>query len=656
MNYTHLLRYGSLVLIGSLMSLDLSAQVRISPNSAAPTTNKAIFELNDLTRGFLAPRVVYAQRPPNAAPVPANSLLIYQTDSSTVTGEPKGFYYWDATVPVVNKWVHVSWGSNWKLGGNTGTNPVTDFIGTTNAFPLDLRTNGATRMRVNTTGQVQMGTIAVATEQLEVNGAVKLTGASAAVATEGAIRFNAATGAHEGNVNNNLAPPQIQYVGWYQLENAFKVRVKQRYKTTPTVACQYPLPVIVPAGVQQGSWPTIDLNGAAANPSTGATLETPFSTFWEDGRHQYLYQGADLQALNICPNTDVKGVAFRAAGAGTGLGMRNIKISMKNTTSAGLNDFEYTGLLQCYSNPGPFVVVNEWNAFSFGTNWQWLGPGINMLVEYCFDNQDWTSNTPVYYETTAYNAMYGLYCDACGHPTFGAQTCYYTGPCTGTNTPPSGASQTTPGVLCTGWGWNGLSGGGCAWTSATSLTTCDGTFQYQGAQSAAARRPLLKLDAAIGGTFPTYPNSSYLLAQEGLMVGSPAWAASGASPNYLFKGPGTISAQSSVWGGTVLLSDHVFDKYYDGTVKPEDAARAAGYRHYSVDEMAKYVAAERHLPTMDGRQKWMSDGEFSLDKLTNQLWVTVEEQSLYIKELNERMDALQQFLVEKRLKELKKKR
>jgi hypothetical protein len=33
----------------------------------------------------------------------------------------------------------------------------------------------------------------------------------------------------------------------------------------------------------------------------------------------------------------------------------------------------------------------------------------------------------------------------------------------------------------------------------------------------------------------------------------------------------------------------------------------------------------------------------------------VEEQSLYIKELNERMDALQQYLVQKRLKELRKK-
>ena len=102
-----------------------------------------------------------------------------------------------------------------------------------------------------------------------------------------------------------------------------------------------------------------------------------------------------------------------------------------------------------------------------------------------------------------------------------------------------------------------------------------------------------------------------------------------------------------------MLSDHVFDKYYDGVTKPEDAKQAAGYEHYQVEGMMNYVEHYRHLPTIDGRDRWSQNGPFSTDHLTNQLWVTVEEQSLYIKELNERMNALQQFLVEKRLKELK---
>jgi hypothetical protein len=46
---------------------------------------------------------------------------------------------------------------------------------------------------------------------------------------------------------------------------------------------------------------------------------------------------------------------------------------------------------------------------------------------------------------------------------------------------------------------------------------------------------------------------------------------------------------------------------------------------------------------------------FSADQVTNQMWVTVEAQALYIKELNDRMNALQQYLVEKRLKDLGRK-
>ena len=202
-----------------------------------------------------------------------------------------------------------------------------------------------------------------------------------------------------------------------------------------------------------------------------------------------------------------------------------------------------------------------------------------------------------------------------------------------------------------------MSGGGCAWTTTTSLTTCDGTFQYLGLHSAAARRPLLKFDAQTSGVAISYLNSSYLLASgEGVMIGDyPLWANFGSTcATYQFKGPGTLAARSSVWGGTVLLSDHVFDNYYDGKIKPEDQKQAIGYRHYPMKEMASYIEHERHLPTIAGRDEWNKEGMFSVDQLTNQLWVTVETQSLYIKELNDRMTALQNYLVEKRLNELKK--
>jgi hypothetical protein len=46
----------------------------------------------------------------------------------------------------------------WKLGGNAGTNPPTSFLGTTNAQPLVVKTNGGERMRIGASGDVGIGT------------------------------------------------------------------------------------------------------------------------------------------------------------------------------------------------------------------------------------------------------------------------------------------------------------------------------------------------------------------------------------------------------------------------------------------------------------------------------------------------------------------
>jgi hypothetical protein len=149
-------------------------------------------------------------------------------------------------------------------------------------------------------------------------------------------------------------------------------------------------------------------------------------------------------------------------------------------------------------------------------------------------------------------------------------------------------------------------------------------------------------------------SGNYLVAQQGVMIGTNAWSTSGAFPNQAFRGPGTISAQKAVFANGTMLSDHVFDNYFDGQVNPEDAAAGRVYAHMPIDAMANYVEKERHLPTMDGRTQWESNGAFSLDHVTNQMWITVEAQALYIKELNERTQALRKYLVEKRLKELQK--
>jgi hypothetical protein len=48
-------------------------------------------------------------------------------------------------------------GSGWSLTGNAGTNPATNFIGTTDSVALVTKTNGIERMRVTSSGNVGIG-------------------------------------------------------------------------------------------------------------------------------------------------------------------------------------------------------------------------------------------------------------------------------------------------------------------------------------------------------------------------------------------------------------------------------------------------------------------------------------------------------------------
>ncbi|HPT13329.1 MAG TPA: tail fiber domain-containing protein [Bacteroidales bacterium] len=104
------------------------AQVAINTDNS-DADNSAMLDVKSTTKGLLIPRMTTAQR--DAIAGPANGLLIFQTD-----GAP-GFYY-NSGSAVTPSWTLIGTGT-WTVAGNSGTNPATNFLGTTDNVALKFR-------------------------------------------------------------------------------------------------------------------------------------------------------------------------------------------------------------------------------------------------------------------------------------------------------------------------------------------------------------------------------------------------------------------------------------------------------------------------------------------------------------------------------------
>jgi hypothetical protein len=152
----------------------------------------------------------------------------------------------------------------------------------------------------------------------------------------------------------------------------------------------------------------VDVNGPSG-PGTANTntFVTPYSTVWEDGRHQYLYLASELIAAGATPGI-IDSIGFYVTSVGSP-NPSNLSIRVRATTAVNATAFDAGPFTTVFSTPLYTPVVG---LGSFKTTAAFFWDGVsNLLVDVCYDNTAWTSGTGVRASTHPANMTYYLYKD-----------------------------------------------------------------------------------------------------------------------------------------------------------------------------------------------------------------------------------------------------
>ena len=120
-----------------------------------PGPNGAL-DVTSTTDGILIPRVALSATNVATVSTPTISEIVYNTFTSAVGPNQvtPGFYYWNGII-----WVKFATGNNnndWALTGNAGTIAGTNYIGTSDAIDLRIKTGGTDRWNISNVNNGQL--------------------------------------------------------------------------------------------------------------------------------------------------------------------------------------------------------------------------------------------------------------------------------------------------------------------------------------------------------------------------------------------------------------------------------------------------------------------------------------------------------------------
>ena len=138
---------------------------------------------------------------------------------------------------------------------------------------------------------------------------------------------------------------------------------------------------------------------------TGSTT-TPYGTYYMDAKTQYIITKAELVAAGYSStNNIIKSLAFNVASASTQV-MNGFSIKIGHTSSASYASTSFlsnSAMSTVYS--GNISATSGWNSHKFTSPFTYNGTD-NLVIEVCFNNSAYTSDSKAYYTaTTNYNTL-----------------------------------------------------------------------------------------------------------------------------------------------------------------------------------------------------------------------------------------------------------
>lgn len=134
--------------------------IGINATAATPDAS-AMLDIASTSKGFLTPRMTTAQQ--NAIVIPANGLMIFNSTTNS--------FMVNVGTPVSPSWVAVGNSlTGWSTTGNSGMSAATNFLGTTDAQSLRIRTKNLMRMMIDSSN----GNVGIGSDVFDVTNPEKL--------------------------------------------------------------------------------------------------------------------------------------------------------------------------------------------------------------------------------------------------------------------------------------------------------------------------------------------------------------------------------------------------------------------------------------------------------------------------------------------------